>query len=111
MNKIETLGKQIDSLRKCLAEKDAYLEIFEARLKHIEEKLSESQNIQTNIVEETEKPEEVKFKCDKCSFETTSERGLKIHTQRKYWKCGLTPGNMWGLPVWRKWMQTQSQNH
>ena len=117
VNKIETLENQIESLRKCLAEKDAYIETFEVRLKHIEEKLSESENIETNIVEETEKPEEVKFKCDKCSFETTSERGLKIHTQRKHTKfesekfpkfCELCEETFTTNREFRKHMKTHS---
>ena len=79
------IHEKLENLEKAICEKDDQIKELNDKLKSLEERFIQFK-IQTVIVEETEKPEEVKFKCEKCSFETTSEKGLKIHTQRKHTK-------------------------
>ena len=77
---------KIDTLENWISDKTS---VLEERLSSLESKDRETNNphIIENISEtsnECEQSEAKQFKCENCSFETNSERGLNIHKKRKH---------------------------
>ena len=90
---------KVEFLQKTIIEKAELIDNLAEKIKVIEERLSsieskDAGNRETNnqytienmseTTNECEQSEEKKFKCEKCSFETKSERGLNIHKKRKH---------------------------
>ena len=88
--KMEAFENKIETLIKCLAEKDVYIATFEEIFRKLEDKLANIETNQTKAlleinIEEVKEPEQI-FNCTKCNFETSSEKALQIHNIQKHTK-------------------------
>ena len=112
--------KKDPEMEKLKAENRAILKRLEEVEKVLFEKDKEINDIMKSIEEtrkmETNKPEKC-FKCTKCSFETNSQSGLKIHSKKKHTEviketypkiCELCDENLENADKLRKHMKRHS---
>ena len=76
--KFETLENKVDILCKSSEEKDKKIIALEKKLNDVEKAIKEKLEL-----EPIPKPVE-SFQCDKCSFSSSSEHGLKTHMSKKH---------------------------
>ena len=102
--KFEKFESNLETMKKCLMEKDLFISDLERKISDMDSNF-ETQNIKIQNLEKAnqenvkelsklkenptdEKSVEVvtkeKFKCDKCDFECNSKHGLKVHISRKH---------------------------
>ena len=92
--KLENMEIKLENQRKEIEEKNSKIASLEIRLDELEKKfLNEKKakerkikDLENIVKSKGEKQNKENFRCEKCDYETPSERGLNIHIKRKHTK-------------------------
>ena len=85
--KFEIFETSLNTLKKCVGERDLQIEKLEERLSLQTVTINEENLVEKEICVEVEL-----FKCNECEFESGSKKGLKVHETRIHgqkFKCDL----------------------
>ena len=118
-NKFDKLEDKIEKQHKTLQEKEKLIKNLENKLETLEDSFVTKLNKLEKLSEENKN----KFKCEKCSFVTNSENGLKTHVTKKHkdkiemneknfpQQCSLCDETLDNLRDLKKHMRTHSYKH
>ena len=76
-DKINIFQSNLETMKICMAEKDAYISALEERVKAVEDKFEIVMNEHADKVKET-------FECSECEFVSNCLKGLNVHKSKKH---------------------------
>ena len=96
-DKIDSFQSNLETMKICMADKDAYIFTLEKKIKHVENRFETEMNQQSDMIEKLRKSIEERvnethldenecesFVCEECDFKSNSMKGLNIHKSRKH---------------------------